>query len=524
MENWRLEIGQSPISILSMRRFAILLAVLFSLLSYLAQEEQPAAWASKVDPWVLATAGRDRDAEFLVFLAEQADLSGAAELSTKEAKGAYVYQQLTTVARRTQPPIIAALQDLEAEYRPFWIANAIWVRGNMAVIEAMAQRLDVAHLYANPPVHLDEPVSTTPEASPRTAVAVEWNISLVNAPAVWSEGYTGQGVVIGGQDTGYDWMHPALINQYRGWNGVTPDHNYNWHDAIHSGGGSCGSNSPEPCDDHVTSHGTHTMGTMVGHDGAGNQVGMAPGARWIGCRNMDTGVGTPATYMECYQWFVAPTDGDGQNPDPARAPDVVNNSWSCPPGEGCTDPNALLTTVENVRAAGIVTVHAAGNSGPGCSTVNTPAAIYDASFSVGATTSTDVIATFSSRGPVTVDGSGRLKPDVSAPGSGIRSTIRNGDYGLASGTSMAAPHVAGLVALLISAQPELAGHVDAIENVIQQAAIPLTTAGGCGGDTSSSVPNHTYGYGRIDAFNAYTLLLSFNHHIHFPFVGVNTNQ
>ncbi len=205
----------------------------------------------------------------------------------------------------------------------------------------------------------------------------------MHAPDVWAQGFTGQGAVVGGQDTGYQWDHPALINQYRGWNGTTADHNYNWHDAIHSGGGVCGANSPEPCDD--SGHGTHTMGTMVGDDGAGNQIGMAPGARWIGCRNMDQGNGTPATYSECYQWFIAPTDLNDLNPDPSKAPDVINNSWSCPLSEGCTDPNVLLADVEAVRAAGILTVHSAGNSGPTCSTVDTPAAIYDASFTVGAT-------------------------------------------------------------------------------------------------------------------------------------------
>ena len=488
-----------------MRRFTILLATILLLLNYLAYGQQPAVWALKVDPWLLEATGGSASAEFLIFLTEQADLSGAAALPDKEAKGAYVYEQLTAVARRTQPPLLAALAESGAEYRPFWIANAIWVRGNAAVVRALAQRPDVAHLYANPSVILDEPLTISPEARLQAAADVEWNITLVGAPAVWAEGYTGQGVVIGGQDTGYDWQHPALVDQYRGWNGATADHNYNWHDAIHSSDGDCGFDSPEPCDD--LSHGTHTMGTMVGDDGAGNQVGMASGATWIGCRNMDRGAGTPATYMECYQWFVAPTDGDGHNPDPARAPHVINNSWSCPPAEGCTNPNALLAVVENVHAAGIVTAHAAGNSGPGCNTVNAPAAIYDTSFSVGATTGSDTIATFSSRGPVTIDGSGRLKPDVSAPGAGIRSTVPGGGYGQSSGTSMAAPHVAGLVALLISAQPKLAGQVETIESIIQQAAVPLTTTNGCGGDTSTSVPNHTFGYGRIDALHAYQLLL-----------------
>ena len=147
-------------------------------------------------------------------------------------------------------------------------------------------------------------------------------------------GYTGQGAVIAGQDTGYQWDHPALKDQYRGWNGSAADHNYNWHDAIHATGSSCGADSPCPCDDN--DHGTHTMGTMVGDDGGANQIGMAPGARWIGCRNMNAGVGTPTTYIECFEWFIAPTDLAGQNPNPAMAPDVINNSWGCPESEGCS--------------------------------------------------------------------------------------------------------------------------------------------------------------------------------------------
>jgi subtilisin family serine protease len=287
---------------------------------------------------------------------------------------------------------------------------------------------------------------------------------------------------------------------YRGWNGASADHNYQWHDAIHSGGGSCGPNTNQPCDDF--GHGTHTMGTMVGDDGGSNQVGMAPGAKWIGCRNMDVGVGTPTTYTECFQWFIAPTDLNDQNPNPALAPHVINNSWGCPASEGCVDPNALKTVVENTRAAGIVVVASAGNSGSSCSTVNTAIAIYDASFSVGATGSTDVIAGFSSRGPVTVDGSNRLKPDVSAPGVNVRSSVPGTGYGFSSGTSMAGPHVAGLVGLLISAVPDLAGEVDLLEAIIADTALGITTAENCGG-TGGQIPNNVYGYGRIDALAAY---------------------
>jgi uncharacterized repeat protein (TIGR01451 family) len=286
-----------------------------------------------------------------------------------------------------------------------------------------------------------------------------------------------------------------LIDQYRGWDGATADHDYNWFDAT-------GLSPNTPVDPY--GHGTHTMGTMVGNDGLGNQVGVAPGARWIGCRNMNnSGWGSPATYTACYEWFVAPTRTDGSDPRPDLAPDVINNSWSCPTSEGCTDLNVLLDAVQAVRAAGIMTVHSAGNYGSACSTVSEPATIYEESFSVGSTTSSDTISSFSSRGPVTVDGSNRFKPQVSAPGSGIRSTTNNDGFGYMSGTSMAAPHVAGLAALLISAQPALAGQVDSLENLIEQSALPLYTTEGCGGDTPTSHPNHTYGWGRVDAWAAY---------------------
>ena len=389
-------------------------------------------WRDKVDPWVLES-GRSHETEFLLYIDEQADLSAAVALTDKQAKGAFVVHALTEIAERTQESVLDELASRGVDHRSYWIANMIWVRGGLDTVRAMAERSDVAHIYANPAVLLDT-IPPIPDDAPQSPESVEWNIALVNADDVWAAGVTGDGAVVAGQDTGYLWDHPALVNQYRG--GAAGNHAYNWHDAIHSGGGSCGPDSPEPCDDH--GHGTHTMGTVVGDDGLGNQVGMAPTAKWIGCRNMDQGAGTPATYAECYQFFIAPTDLNGQNPDPSMAPDVINNSWACPPSEGCTDPNVLLTVVQNVRAAGIVTVHSAGNDGSSCSTVADPAAIYGESFSVGATNSSDNIASFSSRGPVTIAGSNRLKPDISAPGVNIRSSTRDGGYqGGWDGTSMA---------------------------------------------------------------------------------------
>jgi subtilisin family serine protease len=377
-----------------------------------------------------------------------------------------------------------------ADYRPYWIVNAIWVRGDLGVIAALAQRPDVIHIYSNPQVKLD--AALVVNTAPASTAAVEPNLTLVGAPQVWAVGYSGQGAVVGGADTGYQWDHPALIRQYRGWDGASADHDYNWFDATSD-------KSLAPIDDH--GHGTHTMGTMVGDDGGSNQIGMAPGAHWIGCRNMKGGVGTPETYIACYQWFVAPTRVDGiSEPRPDLAPDVINNSWSCPVSEGCTDPAVLLEAVQNVRAAGILTVHSAGNSGPECSTVDAPAGIYAESFTVGATDSTDSLASFSSRGPVTVDGSNRIKPDISAPGVSIRSSYKGGTYVLMSGTSMAAPHVAGLAALLISANPALRGQVEALETVIEQSALHIVS-GEC--ISEPPYPNNLYGWGRIQALEAY---------------------
>jgi serine protease AprX len=467
----------------------------------------PAAPAN-IAPQVWEAVTDGGEAEFLIILDEQADLSGAAALPNRAARSRYVYDALRGMARRTQAPLHAELDAAGVAYRSFYVVNAVVTEGDRALVERLAARPDVARIAANPSVRLTLPESL-PEREDQAPAGIEWGVARVNADDVWALGHTGEGIVVAGQDTGYDWEHPALQNQYRGWDGSSADHDYNWHDAIHTnshGYNSCGVDSPEPCDD--GSHGTHTMGTIVGDDGGSNQIGVAPGAQWIGCRNMDNGYGTPATYIECFEFFLAPyplggdpsTDGD-----PTKAPHVINNSWVCPPTEGC-DPAAIQlmqTTVENVRAAGIVVVASAGNEGSPfeCGRVMYPPAIYDAAFSIGATDSGDNISFFSSRGPVTVDGSNRRKPDVSAPGEDVRSSLPGGGYGLKDGTSMAGPHVVGTVALVWSAAPYLIGDVDATEWIIAHAARPRTTTQDCG-DGPSDVPNNIYGWGIVDALSA----------------------
>ena len=481
-------------------RATLLFTIVFFHLPLFTQGQ---SWLSKIDSNVWQTALDGHDIDFLIVLSEQADISESAFFPKKEDKGAYVFQQLSSLATRSQVIVLKTILDFHVPHKSFWIINAVWVKGGKMLLEALARLPEVAEIQANPMVHFAEPVRSG-ESGDRT---IEWGIDNINADDVWAMGYTGQDVVVAGQDTGYDWDVPALKLKYRGWDETsqTADHNFNWHDAIHSDPGNdnpCGFNSPEPCDDH--NHGTHTMGTMAGSEGA-NEIGVAPSAKWIGCRNMDEGNGTLATYIECFEWFLAPTDLNGNNPDPSKAPHVVNNSWYCPSSEGCDigNWNTMEIAINNLLGAGVVVVASAGNDGSlGCSSIKFPPAIFAGSFTVGATNSSNAIASFSSRGPVTADGSNRMKPDVSAPGVNVRSCIIGGGYDTYSGTSMAGPHVAGTVALLISADPSLAGQVGMIESFIKNNAGGQTSTEGCGTDTPTSSPNNTYGHGIIDALAA----------------------
>lgn len=387
------------------------------------------------------------------------------------------------------------------EFRPFYIVNAILVKGTQEIAETLAARADVARVEGNPQIKNSLPQPGPTEESPvqpNAPATIEPGIVYTNAPAVWAEGFTGQNIVIASADTGVRWTHNALKPHYRGWNGATADHNYNWHDSIHTGGGICGPNAPMPCDDFF--HGSHTTGTAIGDDGAGNQIGMAPGAKWIACRNMDQGVGTPARYIECMQFFLAPTPVGGGTGDPSKAPDITINSWGCPTSEGCS-VTTLQSAVEAQAAAGIMMVVAAGNAGSNCSTTVDPPSFYAASYTVGAlNTSTDTIASFSSRGPATVDGSNRTKPDITAPGTNTRSASNSSDtaYTLASGTSMATPHIAGAMGLLWSAHPELQHQIDASRTLLDDTAhVILSTQCGAAGP-----PNNVYGWGRVDILAA----------------------
>jgi serine protease AprX len=463
--------------------------------------------AAKIAQQVLSDTADGKSTSVVILLADQADVSAAYDMKDQDARGWFVYNTLTRHAARTQTDLQALLKSRGVDYQSFWAANMLVASADRALVEQLVARPDVARVDSNRPTRwIEDPIVEKFGVVPNSTTAVEWGVQNVNAPALWALGFTGTGIVIGGLDTGIHWSHNVLKPKYRGWNGSVADHNYNWRDAIHTGGGVCGPDTLVPCDDQ--GHGTHTVGTVVGDDGGTNQVGVAPGARWMGCRNMDQGNGTPATYTECFQFTISPTNLAGNNPDPTLRPHVINNSWGCPPSEGCTARDELELIVNNTQAAGIFVVVSAGNSGPGCSTVDAPPPIYDSSFSVGAIDISNTLAGFSSRGPSTFYTPNLLKPNISAPGVGVRSATRasNTAFSTLSGTSMAGPHVAGVVALLWSARPNLIRNIAATKTLLQNTANPLvtvTTPQTCGGIASSQIPNNSFGYGRVDALAAF---------------------
>ncbi len=428
--------------------------------------------------------------DFLVFLKPQADLSAAPSIESRTARIQYVYQTLRAVAEQSQANLRADLDAWGIPYHSFFIVNALRVTGDEALALKLAARPEVARVVADPAFDgLDDPPPGPP--APPAVNGVEWNIARLHAPEVWALGYTGQNIVVGSCDTGVDYTHPALVGQYRGnLGGGSFDHDYNWHDTF--------GEYPAPTD--PNGHGTHTTGTMVGDDGAGNQIGMAPGAQWIACKaDSSGGVWKASKYIECWEWFLAPTRVDGTDPDPSKAPHVINNSWSCPGSEGC-DPDTLRDAAKALYAAGIAIAKSGGNSGASCGTITNPGQ-YPELLATAAFAQGDTIASFSSRGPVTLEGETRIKPDIAAPGVSIRSSVPGGGYSSMQGTSMASPHTAGLIALLWSAQPALVGDLDSTFQIVQASAEPKIDLQ-CPPNAPGGRPNNVWGWGIINALQA----------------------
>jgi subtilisin family serine protease len=320
---------------------------------------------------------------------------------------------------------------------------------------------------------------------------LEWNISHIQANRVWQDfNVTGAGVVIGQSDSGVQWDHPQLSEGYRGREG---DHNYSWLDPWN--------HTLEPVD--ISGHGTHTLGTILGKN-----TGIAPGATWYACANLVRNLGNPGFYLDCMQFMLAPYPlvGDSfADGNPARGADILNNSWGCPDLEGC-DTDTFLIAVRNLRAAGLFVVASAGNDGPGCGTLKYPPANYADLFSVGAIDQMGDLAFFSSIGPAIADNVQLTKPDLVAPGVDILSSTPGNTYARYSGTSMAGPHVVGVVALMWSANPDLIGDIQTTTKILIESADSYQgSLPDCPG--ALEFPSSAVGYGVLNAYRAVELAL-----------------
>lgn len=442
----------------------------------LAGTGQGAATAGdKIRPELEKQLQAKSEGDFWIRFTDRADLSQAGAIKDWTKRGTAVADALKKTAADSQAKIRAELDGAGAKYQTFWAANAIKVSsGSLAMAQNFAAHAEVEGLYA--PVEYKVP-EVTKGTDEKTVNALEWGIANINADDVWSQyGVKGAGITVANIDTGVQFDHPALVNSYRGNNGDgTFDHNYNWFNAA----GTC---AAAPCDNN--GHGTHTMGTMAGSDGA-NQIGVAPDVKWIaanGCCPSD------AALISSGQWMLEPTDLNGQNPDASKRPNIINNSW----GTTLPSNDPFMEDVTLAWAAsGIFGVWSNGNNGPGCQTSGSPGS-RTSNYSAGAYDINNNIASFSSRG---AGQDGEIKPNISAPGVNVRSSVPGSAYASFNGTSMAAPHLAGAVALLWSAAPALVGDVNATRALLDNSAVDKADTQ-CGGTTDD---NNVYGEGRLDA-------------------------
>ncbi|MDX9829137.1 MAG: S8 family serine peptidase [Anaerolineae bacterium] len=413
----------------------------------------------------------------IVVMSRQADLGSLPADRGRAARRSAVVALLRSTAHQSQAGLLDWLRTRQAEeqvtrWQSFWVFNGLAVTANAEGLLALAARPEVETIREDawrqwiPPEELIDEAALGPEASDPT-----WNISRVGADQAWSAlGLDGKGTTVAIMDTGVDWQHPSLQEQYRGYKaGGLTVHQGNWYCTTEEG-------YLYPVDGN--GHGTHVAGTAVGlPDTEGRPIGVAPGARWIAVKMLsNNGYGYDSWIHEAFEWIMAPAG------DPNLAPDVINGSWGASNGAN----EILRPDLQAVRAAGIMAVFSAGNDGPYSESIQSPASFPEV-LAVGASDDLDKPTTFSGRGPSPWD---EIKPEVVAPGVMIRSSLPGGTYGSYNGTSMAAPHVTGLVALLLQADPALT--IAQIEGIITSTA-----------ETGSAqVPNNDSGWGRIDAFQA----------------------
>ncbi|HMS33678.1 MAG TPA: S8 family serine peptidase [Ignavibacteria bacterium] len=415
--------------------------------------------------------------------------------ATLEYRSQTVINTLQQKARQTQGKVLDILSKEKEngkvkEYIDFWVSNVVYAEVTAEIVNELSRLDEIGLIDLDEKIYYDKPVYDEYLPANNSTESAETGLKVIKADMLWRLGITGSGRTVMHIDTGVDGLHPALAPRWWGNNGRPWFHA--WFDPV-----SPFTTSPTDCG----SHGTHTMGIMCGRNTAsGDTVGVAPDAYWMSAGITDCpGASYPSMNIAAYQWAMDP-DSNSATMD---MPDVISCSWQDPnvPGVGqCT--SIYVSTLNAVEAAGIAVVFSAGNSGPGASTVTPPKNINTDSvnvFCVGAVdgnTAGTPIASFSSRGPSICGGSGTLliKPEVSAPGVNVRSLVPGNSYGLNSGTSMASPHVAGCIALLKQAAPNLTGK--------QLKAILFTTCT----DLGTPGEDNDYGKGLVNVYEAFMRL------------------
>jgi subtilisin family serine protease len=448
----------------------------------LAASTAHAGYVSQTLVPTLETAAPDEGVECLVQLADQVDIPALrdyliATSADRDEMHTTCITMLQQKAATTQEPLRRWLET-EADagrvfaFESFWIFNGFYVRATPDAIREIASRSDVGIVAANARAALEKPEDVRP--APDHIESVEWNLEMIKADSVWAMGYTGAGRIVCGIDTGVDYTHPALNAS---WHGNFVPHSQAW--LSWTGGGT----TPHDNSD----HGTHTMGSMCGVSPTGDTVGVAIGAHWIASDPLYASGGSYAAEITTFQWAADPDSNPGTTDD---VPDAVNCSWWQPQLDGYLqcNPDPFFTAMEALELAGCAIIFSAGNSGPGASTITAPknriASAYDA-WATGNIQSNYVIRSSSSRGPSICDDV-TIKPEVCAPGTNIRSSVPGGNYSYMSGTSMAAPHVSGSVAVLREIDPTLTTY-----EVKEVLFITATDLGDPGEDNS-------YGNGLID--------------------------
>jgi hypothetical protein len=456
----------------SLRCLLILSGVLFFASS--------AASAGSIDPPFLVKIAAAPPEQFLpaiVMMEEQVDLESLdaallAERATRQRRHETVVNELKELSSRTQIEVAQLLDQGRARgdvehYRAHWVANLFTISAKPAFITALSERFDVGIIYDDATVYLIQSTGAEPEAA-----GVEWDLRQIHADSLWDQGATGQGRLVCNLDTGVDGTHPSFSARWRGNDpGVTPQEA--WFDPYNG--------TIFPVDD--AGHGTLTMGLITGADHAtGDTVGVAFGAKWIAANVFEDPITTSSAFMRAFEWTIDP-DGDPSTID--DVPDVVSNSWGSS-GPGCSEE--YWRVIDANEVAGVAYIFASGNSGPGDYSTVSPGSRATTplnTFAVGAVNSSELIASFSGRGPSPCD-SLTIKPEVVAPGVSVRCPIPGGSYTFASGTSVSTPLVGGGIALLRQVSPNAT--VDEIKEVLLLTAKDLGPAG----------EDNDYGMGQID--------------------------